>query len=153
MDIKPVINTKSQAQQELLAFDVEKIRGVLKALEKSQTRWCTETVDDAEEMWLEIPGLLDWAVDELRTALNMPVFAYKAVYGIPDKEVDVTRFLQVYRSPKQIRIRATASNANFKCDPAPGRCKRLVITYSYGETNKREFFAEGTQVYLDVELV
>lgn len=158
--VQQSVEPKPEPQQEIKiepqqppTFDIEKIRSVLKALEKSQTRWCAETVDDAEDMWQEIPGLLDWAVNELRVALNLPVFVYKAVYGIPGREVDVTRFLQVYKSSNQIRIRTVVTNTNFKCDPVPGIAKRLVVTYSYGETNKKELFAEGIHVSIDIDLV
>ena len=41
---------------------MDDLREILKKMKKLQARWCTEMCDDAEEMWIEVPEFLDWAV-------------------------------------------------------------------------------------------
>ena len=43
---------------------------VLKSMKESQKRWCADEVDDAEEMWSEYPGFLDWAVPIIEKELE-----------------------------------------------------------------------------------
>lgn len=126
-------------------IDVEGIKKVLKSLEGLQDDWCKECIDDPEEMMQDLPGVFKGLVDQMRRCLNMPVFEYSAVYGVPGKEIDVTKYLEVYETSKSVKIKIYASNAYFKCDPAPHVVKRLALTYSYGDTKKTEEYAEGSQ--------
>lgn len=42
---------------------------VLERLKAAQKRWCAEEMDDAEEMWSDIPELLDEVVPKMEQAL------------------------------------------------------------------------------------
>jgi hypothetical protein len=42
---------------------------ILSTLKTARDRWCAEEVDDAEEMWIEIPEMLDEIVPELESTL------------------------------------------------------------------------------------
>lgn len=42
--------------------EVAKLQVVLKSLKKQQERWCGKEVDDPEDMWSDIPEMLDEVV-------------------------------------------------------------------------------------------
>ncbi len=44
---------------------------ILEKLQKARERWCAETVDDPEEMWLEVPELLDDIVPKLEEVVRL----------------------------------------------------------------------------------
>jgi hypothetical protein len=43
---------------------------VLERLKNAQKRWCAEEMDDAEEMWSDIPEMLDEIVPMMEKALE-----------------------------------------------------------------------------------
>lgn len=51
--------------------DIGPLFEILDRLKEAQKRWCAETVDDAEEMWMDIPEMLDEIVPKMESALHM----------------------------------------------------------------------------------
>jgi hypothetical protein len=45
---------------------------ILETLKAAQRRWCAEEVDDAEEMWSDVPEMLDEIVPKMERVLNQP---------------------------------------------------------------------------------
>lgn len=46
------------------------LKDVLKSMKESQARWCTDEVDDPEEMWTEYPEFLNRAIPILESCLK-----------------------------------------------------------------------------------
>ena len=53
-----------------MAVDIEALRGVLKEMQELRDRWCAEEIDDAEEMWVDIPEFLSRAVPAMEAAIG-----------------------------------------------------------------------------------
>lgn len=41
---------------------MDSVKDVIKSMQESRERWCADEVDDPEEMWVEYPSFLEWAV-------------------------------------------------------------------------------------------
>jgi hypothetical protein len=50
--------------------DEDRLLRVLERLQRARARWCAEAVDDPEEMWMDIPEMLDVVVPEMESVLK-----------------------------------------------------------------------------------
>jgi len=107
------------------------LRELYSSLKKSQDRWCSDCVDDAEEMWEEYPDFINSTISKIEGLLGIPqsgLVISSAFYGAGEKIVDVTEILKSYCNSKTLSI--TINNKNMGGDPAPGVKKKLSLMYS-----------------------
>jgi hypothetical protein len=74
----------------------------------------------------------------------------QASYGVPGRQIDVTRTLQgmVNQGTSQIRV----SNETFGTDPAPGQPKRLFLVYNYRGQQRSMTFNENDELRIPQSL-
>ena len=110
----------------------QKLKELLEEYRKARRRWCAEEVDDGEEMWSEMPPLIERTVDVLEEVLNLPPSSLKinmAFYGTEAKLVDVTGIIQ--KSTIVNKLKFLVDNRCLGGDPVPGAPKTLTVTYTY----------------------
>jgi len=110
----------------------KRLKEILEELKKARKRWCRETVDDAEDMWSEIPELLAYAVPAMEEALELPSSVLEinsAMYGTDNVLKNVTDAVKEYVVGDHLELKV--DNSNLGGDPVPGQVKTLTVTYSY----------------------
>jgi hypothetical protein len=129
----------------------EFLKNFLKDLKEAQKRWCSDCVDDPEEMNEEYPDWIDTLVPKIEDLLGIPNSGLKIIhadYGSDNNFRDVTKILQencYYNS-----LQLTVNNYTMKCDPSPGAAKRLEVTYTYNGVEKKETIPEGQTLNIEV---
>lgn len=130
--------------------EVDDLVRVYESIEEMRKRWgsSNEEIDDAEEMWTDIPPALDsWADDLGRVMGLLPppaLVIHKAEYGDPTAvtKKDVTdRIRDLVIDDKQLSMRV--DNMTLGGDPAPNKPKRLVVTYTIDRQSKTDIVPEG----------
>lgn len=112
------------------------LEDLLKSLKISRKRWCSNCVDDPEEIEQEYPEFIESTVDSLEKLLGIPgskLVIDRAMYGIGSKYVDVT--VRIQDNVNVDHIDLLVDNRYLGGDPVPGVKKELVVKYTLnGET-------------------
>jgi len=113
-------------------INVDSLKSILEELKSLRSRWCSECVDDAEEMWEQIPGFLSDSVPLMEEALCLPysispLTIISAKYGANDTYIDVTK--QIVDLATTYFIEDTIRNKLFPTDPIFGVKKELIVVY------------------------
>ena len=121
---------------EINILDIRVLRDILDEMKKLRDHWCAEEVDDAEEMWTEIPPFLAMAVPAMEKALGdaysiPPLEIISAKYGANGTYIDVTEKLKANGFKTFDSIEIKISNAIFG-DPIFGYIKELIVQYKLG---------------------
>lgn len=121
-------------------FDIEKgkkyLTDLLKSLKESRKRWCSNCVDDAEEMWTEYPEFIEAEINSIENLLGLPcskLMVISAQYGINNIYKDVASIIQEKVDVDSIDL--LVDNRYLGGDPVPGVKKELIVKYTLnGET-------------------
>lgn len=113
------------------------LEALLADLEQAHKRWCSECVDDAEEMWIEYPEFIDSLIPKIENILDLPIsnlMIISATYGGGETVKDVKDILENHQNFNHIELRI--DNYTMDGDPCFGVIKELTLTYSlHGEIN------------------
>jgi hypothetical protein len=137
-------------------INMDALRRVYEGLRDLKDRWAPDddrSVDDAEDMWVEVPEFLRWAVPEMGIALGLlepPKFHLKsAVYGGMNRTIDVTETVRSKTINGKIEIQVL--NTVFGCDPDINQKKVLKVEYLTNSKLKQVIVEEGEWFRVDVE--
>jgi hypothetical protein len=128
----------------------QKLKELLEEYIKARKTWCAEEVDDGEEMWSEMPPLIEHTVSVLEEVLNLPPSSLKinvAFYGTEAKFVDVTDILQ--KNTFVNKLKFLVDNKYLGGDPVPGAPKTLTVTYTYQRETNTVSTAEHQYLIID----
>jgi hypothetical protein len=134
---------------------VEKyLNKLLSSLRESHKRWCSDCVDDPEEMYGEYPDFIDGTISELEDLLEIPntgLIIHSAVYGAGSLFVDVVDKLDRYITYRGLSFRI--SNQGMGGDPVPGVKKELRINYSLNGKRIEETINENEELSITINRV
>jgi len=123
--------------------DLELLIQVYEQLVKLKQRWIPINnkeeaidVDDAEQMWTDVPEALEWMVPQMGIALGLieppKLQIMRAVYfGSTNKTVDVIKIIRQHIKDNKIELQIT--NNVMDGDPEFGVVKILQIDYIYND--------------------
>ena len=145
MDTKELIETTG-------ITNTKELVEIYEELVKLRKRWCAEVVDDAEDMWEDIPPFLDYATVTLGGVLGLlpkpKLKIISAFYGKENQEKEVTKLLYQYIS-NDSKIEVYVDNNTFNGDPCPSFKKTLTVTYILNDIQDVIEVEEGKKLVLE----
>lgn len=134
-------------------MDLEALKEVYTRMEELRKRWCAEEdIDDAEEMWQDIPPFLDWAAPAMGRALGLlppPLLVItEAYYGCSTTFIDVKNLVSDMVI-KERSLSLNVLNTTFKKDPCPGLAKKLKLFFMDHQEKKYLEIPEGMRVIIE----
>jgi hypothetical protein len=138
-----------------MPIDLKSLNEIYEGLKKLKEKWAPDDgrdIDDAEEMWMEIPNFLNWAVPTMGIALDLiqppKIEIVSAIYESERKNIDVTEKIRSSINKNAIEIQIL--NTTFNHDPDYGQKKNLRVEYKINGESKTEIVLEGQWLRIGV---
>ena len=136
-----------------MAIDMVVLQDIYKDLEQMKKRWCSDTIDDPEDMWQQIPEFLSHASVRMGRALELlpqPVLKIiSASYGNKLQTKDVTKLLYQYMNDDSSKLEVFVCNNDMNGDPCPGLKKTLKVVYALHNIENTIEIEEGKKMFLE----